>query len=303
MTRIRQQNVTAAQWSSNGEALGALDLTLPENEAFRPTSSRRGAAEGAQRRSRSCRRPWPRSLDPARRRRRRGDEGLGARRHPLHPHVPAADRLDRGSTTPSSSPPATAGCSPASPAGADPGRARRLLLPDRRPARNLRGPRLHRLGPDQPFILGANGTLLCIPTAFASRPAGARRQTRCCARWMRPRSAIKALRLLGDEQNQRVFTTVGPEQYFLIDEQYFERPDLISTGRTCSAPSRRRGTSSTTTTSARSRAGAGLHDGVRTGDEEARHPGQDPPTRSRRPSTRSRRCSRTPTSAPTTSSC
>ena len=34
MTRIRQQNVTAAQWSSNGEALGALDLTLPENEAF-----------------------------------------------------------------------------------------------------------------------------------------------------------------------------------------------------------------------------------------------------------------------------
>ena len=34
MTRIRQQNVTAAQWSSNGEALGAVDLTLPENEAF-----------------------------------------------------------------------------------------------------------------------------------------------------------------------------------------------------------------------------------------------------------------------------
>src|ERR1700710_3084018 len=34
MTRIRQQNVTAAQWSSNGEALGTVDLTLPENEAF-----------------------------------------------------------------------------------------------------------------------------------------------------------------------------------------------------------------------------------------------------------------------------
>src|ERR1700709_1976084 len=34
MTRIRQQNVTAAQWSSNGEALGAVDLALPENEAF-----------------------------------------------------------------------------------------------------------------------------------------------------------------------------------------------------------------------------------------------------------------------------
>ena len=48
------------------------------------------------------------------------------------------------------------------------------------------------------------------------------------------RSAIKALRLLGDEETERVFTTVGPEQeYFLIDEQYFfERPDLIATGRT-----------------------------------------------------------------------
>ena len=34
MTRIRQQNVTAAQWTSNGEALGALDLTQPENNPF-----------------------------------------------------------------------------------------------------------------------------------------------------------------------------------------------------------------------------------------------------------------------------
>jgi glutamine synthetase len=34
MSRIRQQNVTAAQWSSNGEALGSADLTLPENEVF-----------------------------------------------------------------------------------------------------------------------------------------------------------------------------------------------------------------------------------------------------------------------------
>ena len=48
------------------------------------------------------------------------------------------------------------------------------------------------------------------------------------------KSAIRALRLLGDEESQRVFTTVGAEQeYFLIDEQYyFERPDLVTTGRT-----------------------------------------------------------------------
>ena len=34
MTRSRQQNVTAAQWSSNGGALGAEDLTIPENNPF-----------------------------------------------------------------------------------------------------------------------------------------------------------------------------------------------------------------------------------------------------------------------------
>ena len=47
-------------------------------------------------------------------------------------------------------------------------------------------------------------------------------------------AALRALRLLGDHESQRVFTTVGPEQeYFLIDEQYyFERPDLVTTGRT-----------------------------------------------------------------------
>ena len=48
------------------------------------------------------------------------------------------------------------------------------------------------------------------------------------------KSAIRALELLGDDETQRVFTTVGPEQeYFLIDENYFfARPDLVLTGRT-----------------------------------------------------------------------
>ncbi|HWC87854.1 MAG TPA: glutamine synthetase III, partial [Solirubrobacteraceae bacterium] len=31
---IRQQNVTAAQWNSNGGALGAPDLTSPDNQIF-----------------------------------------------------------------------------------------------------------------------------------------------------------------------------------------------------------------------------------------------------------------------------
>ena len=87
------------------------------------------------------------------------------------------------------------------------------------------------------FILeNPNGALLCIPTAFASWTGEALDGKIPLLRSMDAlsRSAIKALRLLGDEKSQRVFTTVGPEQeYFLIDEQYFfERPDLIATGRT-----------------------------------------------------------------------
>ena len=47
-------------------------------------------------------------------------------------------------------------------------------------------------------------------------------------------AAVRALELLGVDDAERVFTTTGCEQeYFLIDEQYFfERPDLVTTGRT-----------------------------------------------------------------------
>jgi glutamine synthetase len=87
------------------------------------------------------------------------------------------------------------------------------------------------------FILeNPNGALLCIPTAFASWTGEALDHKIPLLRSMDAlsKAAIRALRLLGDERAARVFTTVGPEQeYFLIDEQYyFERPDLVTTGRT-----------------------------------------------------------------------
>src|SRR4029077_1166961 len=87
------------------------------------------------------------------------------------------------------------------------------------------------------FILeNRNGTLLCIPTAFASWTGEALDHKIPLLRSMDAlsKSAVRALRLFGDDSAARVFTTVGPEQeYFLIDEQYyFERPDLITTGRT-----------------------------------------------------------------------
>src|SRR3954469_10921752 len=87
------------------------------------------------------------------------------------------------------------------------------------------------------FILeNPNGALLCIPTAFVSWTGEALDHKIPLLRSMDAlsTSAVRALSLLGDEASQRVFTTVGPEQeYFLIDEQYyFERPDLYTTGRT-----------------------------------------------------------------------
>jgi glutamine synthetase len=87
------------------------------------------------------------------------------------------------------------------------------------------------------FILdNPNGTFLCIPTAFVSWTGEALDHKIPLLRSMDAlsKSAVKALRVFGDEESARVFTTVGPEQeYFLIDEQYFfERPDLYTTGRT-----------------------------------------------------------------------
>jgi glutamine synthetase len=87
------------------------------------------------------------------------------------------------------------------------------------------------------FILeNPNGALLCIPTAFVSWTGEALDHKIPLLRSMDAlsKSAMRALKLLGNKGATRVFTTVGPEQeYFLIDEQYyFERPDLVTTGRT-----------------------------------------------------------------------
>ena len=87
------------------------------------------------------------------------------------------------------------------------------------------------------FLLeNPNGTVLCIPTAFVSWTGEALDHKIPLLRSMDAlsRSALGALEHFGITDAKRVFTTVGAEQeYFLIDEQYyFERPDLYTTGRT-----------------------------------------------------------------------
>ncbi|HTI34069.1 MAG TPA: glutamine synthetase III, partial [Miltoncostaea sp.] len=86
------------------------------------------------------------------------------------------------------------------------------------------------------IIENPNGAFLCIPTAFASWTGEALDTKIPLLRSMEAlnKAALRALKLLGDDVTTRVFTTIGPEQeYFLIDENYFyARPDLVNTGRT-----------------------------------------------------------------------
>src|SRR5581483_4381497 len=83
---------------------------------------------------------------------------------------------------------------------------------------------------------GPNGATLVIPTAFLSWTGEALDKKTPLLRSMEALSthALRILRLFGNNDARKVFTTVGPEQeYFLIDKNfYYARPDLINAGRT-----------------------------------------------------------------------
>ncbi|HTT30197.1 MAG TPA: glutamine synthetase III [Solirubrobacteraceae bacterium] len=249
MPRIRQQNVLAAQWTMNGAhppALGAPDLTVPDNQVF-----------GAN------------VFSPAVQRQRLSADVFNrlqvtlARGEALDTSLADAVAvamkewaLERGAThythwfQPLTGSTAEKHDSFYAPTGEGTAIAefsgKELIQgePDASsfPTGGIRATFEARgytaWDPTSPaFILeNPNGTLLCIPTAFASWTGEALDHKIPLLRSMDAlsRSAIRALRLFGDDSAARVFTTIGPEQeYFLIDEQfYFERPDLITTGRT-----------------------------------------------------------------------
>ncbi|MDA3852180.1 MAG: glutamine synthetase III [Spirochaetaceae bacterium] len=80
------------------------------------------------------------------------------------------------------------------------------------------------------------GLTLCIPTAFVSYTGEALDKKVPLLRSMNAISiqSVRVLKALGDADVTRVTTSIGPEQeYFLIDKDfYYERPDLLLTGRT-----------------------------------------------------------------------
>ncbi len=81
-----------------------------------------------------------------------------------------------------------------------------------------------------------NGATLVIPTVFVSWTGEALDKKTPLLRSMEALSiqAMRILKLFGNTDAKKVFTTVGPEQeYFLIDKNFlFARPDLLSAGRT-----------------------------------------------------------------------
>ncbi len=246
MTRIRQQNVTAAQWSSNGEALGPLDLTLPENEAFGQnvfdTAVQKARLSESAFAKLQATLEGGKPLDPS-----LADEvakammdwalehGATHYTHMFQPLTGSTAEKHDSFFEPAGEGKFLAGFSGKELVQGEPD-ASSFPTGGLRATFEARG--YTAWDPTSPaFILeNPNGTLLCIPTAFASWSGEALDAKIPLLRSMSAlsASAIKALRLLGDEESRHVFTTVGPEQeYFLIDEQYFyERPDLIATGRT-----------------------------------------------------------------------
>jgi len=81
-----------------------------------------------------------------------------------------------------------------------------------------------------------NTKTLCIPTAFCAYTGEALDKKTPLLRSMEAisKQALRICRLFGDEQAQKVISSVGPEQeYFIVDrETYLKRKDLIFTGRT-----------------------------------------------------------------------
>jgi glutamine synthetase len=246
MPKVRQNNVNAAQWSPNGGALGALDLTEPFNypfgeNVFSPAVQRHRLPKDSYKRLQATLAKGE-ALDPT----LADTVALGMKEwalergatHYTHVFQPltglTAEKHD------SFFAPTSDGIALAEFSGKEliQGEPDASSFPTGGVRATFEARGYTAWDPTSPaFILeNPNGALLCIPTAFASWTGEALDAKIPLLRSMDAlsRSAIRALRLLGDEASSRVFTTVGPEQeYFLIDEQfYFERPDLINTGRT-----------------------------------------------------------------------
>ena len=161
-------------------------------------------------------------------------------------------------------------------------------LPERRHPGHVRGPRVHRLGPDQPGVHPRDAR---TAPRSSSRPCSCRgparrstRRRRCCGQHggAVARRPCASCELFGNTDAKKVFTTVGPEQeYFLIDKNFlYARPDLLNCrphpvrGQAAEGPG-----AGGPVLRHHPGAGARVHGRRRGGDVQARRPGQDPAQR------------------------
>jgi len=247
LARTREKNVTAARWSVNGNALGATDLTEPGNQTFSanvfsPVVQRQALPKHVYRQLQSTvenGEPLDSTLaDQVAQAMKEWAMSRGAT-HYTHWFQPltgsTAEKHDSFYGPSADGSTAIAEFSGKELIQGEPD-ASSFPTGGIRATFEARG--YTAWDPTSPAFLleNPNGTLLCIPTAFVSWTGEALDNKTPLLRSMDAlsRSAVRALRLLGDEAAQRVFTTMGPEQeYFLVDEQYFyERPDLVNCGRT-----------------------------------------------------------------------
>ena len=267
MAKIRQQNVSAAQWSPNGAALGALDLTQPDNQVYGENVF--SLAEQRQRLPKTVFKQLQATLE--------NGEALDSS---LADAVALAMKewaLEKGAThyahwfQPLTGSTAEKHDSFYNPVGDGTAIAefsgKELIQgePDASsfPTGGIRATFEARgytaWDPTSPaFILeNPNGALLCIPTAFTSWTGEALDHKIPLLRSMEALSsaAVRALKLLGDDvaaarlHDGRARAGVLPDRRAVLLRA--PRPGHDRAAR-CSAPSRRRATSSTTTTSARS---------------------------------------------------
>src|SRR6201996_498634 len=245
MSRIRQQNVFAAQWTPNGGALGAPDLTVADNQIFgenvfsEVVQRQRLPKEVYKKLSQTLARGE--ALDTSladsvalAMKEWALEKGATHYAHMFQPLTGLTAEKHDSFYAPTGEGTALASFSGKELIQAEPD-ASSFPSGGLRSTFEARG--YTAWDPTSPaFIMeNPNGALLCIPTAFVSWTGEALDHKIPLLRSMdaMSKSATRALKLFGKDVN-RVFTTVGPEQeYFLIDEQYFfERPDLVTTGRT-----------------------------------------------------------------------
>jgi glutamine synthetase len=246
MSRSRQQNVLAAQWAPNGGALGAPDLTISDNQVFgdnvfSPAVQRQRLPKDVYKKL-SQTLAKGEALDTSladsvalAMKEWAMEKGATHYSHVFQPLTGLTAEKHDSFYGPTGDGTALASFSGKELIQAEPD-ASSFPTGGIRATFEARG--YTAWDPTSPaFIMeNPNGALLCIPTAFVSWTGEALDHKIPLLRSMDAlsKSAMRALKLLGNETTERVFTTVGPEQeYFLIDEQYyFERPDLVTTGRT-----------------------------------------------------------------------